>query len=111
MGCQGVPYDTSLWQVANNSKQNGAFKTVSSKIKLEIFKQRLDVMMDVSSILPTDIILTINYAWESSFALVESNKKAISGKGWSPLNYNLLTNKQILPTMTMNESIVLHSMM
>ena len=111
MVCQGVPYGTSLWQVADSSEQNGAFKTASSDIKAEILKQRLDMMMDVPSILPTDIIPIINHAWDRSFARVESNKKAISDRGWSPLNYNLLTNKQILPTITTSESIELHSMM
>ena len=111
MVCQGVPYGTSLWQVADSSEQNGAFKTASSDIKSEILKQRLDMMMDVPSILPTDISPMINHAWERSFAQVESNKKAISDRGWSPLNYNLLTNKQNLPTITASESIELHSMM
>ena len=66
--------------------------------------------MDVPSILPTDIIPIINFAWERSFAQVESSKKVISDRGWCPLNCNPLTNKQILPTMTMSESIELQSM-
>ena len=110
MVCQGVPYGTSLWQVADSSEQNGAFKMALSKAKSEILKQRLDMMMDIPSILPTDIIPIINYAWERSFGQVESSKRAISDRGWCPLNYNLLTNKQILPTMTMSESIELQSM-
>jgi len=110
MVCQGVPYGTRLWQVVDSSEQNGAFKVASAKIKSEILKQRLDMMMDVPSILPTDIIPIINFAWERSFAQVESSKRAISDRGWCPLNYNLLTNKQILPTMTISESIELQSM-
>ena len=110
MVCQGVPYGTSLWQVADSSEQNGAFKAALSDVKSQIVKKRLDMMMDVPSIIPTDIIPIINYAWERSFARVDSSKKAISDRGWGPLNYNLLTHNQILPTMTKTESIELRSM-
>jgi len=109
MVCQGVPYGTSLWQVADSSEQNGAFKTASSKFKEQLLKKRLDMMMDSPSILPTDIIPIVNFAWSQSFARVQSSKKAIASRGWGPLNYNLLTNKQIQPTMTNEESIELRS--
>ena len=111
MVCQGVPYGTSLWQVADSSKQNGCFKTASSEIKEKILQKRLDMMMDSPSIMPTDIIPIINYAWDKSFARLYPNQKAIVARGWSPLNYNLLTHKQIQPTMTKCESIHLRSML
>ena len=41
MVCQGVPYGTSLWQVADSKKQNGLFKAASSHMKMEILKKRL----------------------------------------------------------------------
>ena len=56
MVCQGVPYNTSLWQVVDSSEQNGAFKSASSKNKSDILKQKLVMMMDIPPILPTDII-------------------------------------------------------
>ena len=111
MVCQGVPYGTSLWQVADSSEQNGSFKAASSHIKMEILKKRLDMMMDNPSILATDIIPIVNYAWKESFARVETNRKAIADRGWNPLNYNLLTNKQITPTMTNSEIMELRSML
>lgn len=50
-----------------------------------------------------DIIPTINYAWNSSFAKVKTNKQAISERGWYPYNRNLLLNAQIRATMTNEE--------
>ena len=75
MVCQGVPYGTSLWQVADSSEQNGSFKAASSHIKMEIQRKRLDMMMDNPSILAIDIIPLVNYAWKDSFTRVKSNRK------------------------------------
>ena len=111
MVCQGVPYGTSLWQVADSSEQNGSFKAASSHIKMEILKKRLDMMMDNPCILPTDIIPIVNYAWGQSFAKVKTNQKAIADHGWNPLNFNLLTSTQIVPTMTDSETMELQSIL
>ena len=111
MVCQGVPYGTSLWQVADSSEQNGSFKSALSHIKMQILKKRLDMMMDNPCIVATDIIPIVSYAWRESFANVNTNQKAIADRGWNPLNYNLLTSKQIIPTMTESESMELQSMM
>uniref|UniRef100_A0A7S4UP82 Uncharacterized protein n=1 Tax=Paramoeba aestuarina TaxID=180227 RepID=A0A7S4UP82_9EUKA len=46
----------------------------------------------------TDIIPLINLAWDQSFAKVRSNRKAISDRGWNPLNRALLTHPVILKT-------------
>ena len=111
MVCQGVPYGTSLWQVADSSDQNGCFKIACSEIKEKLLKKRLDMMINSPAILPTDIIPIINYSWQKSFAKVDTNKKAIAARGWGPLNYNLLTSNQIQPTMSKSEMVQLHSMM
>ena len=111
MVCQGVPYGTSLWQVADSSEQNGCFKIACSEIKEKLLKKRLDMMIASPAILPTDIIPIVNYAWKRSFAKVDTNKKAIAARGWGPLNYNLLTNSQIQPTMSKSEMIHLRSML
>ena len=111
MVCQGVPYGTSLWQVADSSEQNGCFKIACSEIKEKLLKKRLDMMIDSPSILPTDIVPIVNYSWDRSFAKVATNKKAIAARGWCPLNYNLLTNTQIQPTMTKTEMVQLCFMM
>lgn len=51
----------------------------------------------------TDIIPMINYAWKFSFATVESNRKAISQRGWYPYNRNLLLHPELVVTMTEGE--------
>ena len=37
----------------------------------------------------------VHYAWEQSFARVETNKKATAARGWNPLTYSLLDNKDL----------------
>ena len=61
MVCIGVPYGTSLWQVAESKEQNGSFKIAMSKVKSEILKKRLALYMDQPNLQPTDIIPCINY--------------------------------------------------
>ena len=104
MVCIGVPYGTSLWQVADSKEQNGSFKMALSKIKKEILSKRLDVMMDKPELVATDIIPMVNFAWDRSFVRVDKNLKAIADRGWGPLNYALLNDPQIQATMTESES-------
>ena len=40
--CFGVPYGTSLWQVADSSEQNGCFKMLFYKAKKEILADKYD---------------------------------------------------------------------
>jgi len=42
-----------------------------------------------------DVIGLVHYAWEHSFAKVESNRKAIAGRGWNPLTLNLLDQEEL----------------
>ncbi len=67
--------------------------------------------MDHPNIQPTDIIPYVNYAWEQSFARVETNRRAIADRGWGPLNYNLLINDDVKATMTESERNELFAMM
>ena len=69
------------------------------------------MMMNKATLLPTDIIPMVNYAWNHSFTRVILNKKAIAACGWGPLNYNLLNDKSIRATMTEAESQSFASMM
>lgn len=48
----------------------------------------------------TDIIPMVNYAWKRSFERVETNKKAISYRGWFPFNRNVLLHPDLRNTMT-----------
>ena len=61
-------------------------------------------MMNKPELVATDIIPMINYAWSQSFVRVEKNLKAIRDRGWNPLNYALLADKQIQATMTDSEA-------
>ena len=67
--------------------------------------------MDSPGIYPTDIMTIVNDAWQHSFDRIELNKKAISDRGWGPLNYNLLHDKDIQSTMTDSESCEYLSML
>ena len=51
----------------------------------------------------TDLIPMINYAWNHSFARKTKNQKAISERGWNPLNRNLLMDRDLRATMTQRE--------
>ncbi len=42
-----------------------------------------------------DIVGIVHYAWNASFARVETNKKAITNRGWYPANYILLDSKEL----------------
>ena len=46
----------------------------------------------------------VNDAWQHSFDRIEFNKKAICDRGWGPLNYNLLNDKDIQATMKDSET-------
>ncbi len=60
--------------------------------------------MDRPSLLPTDIVPLVNFAWDKSFTRIELNKKAITDRGYNPLNDQLLLDKSIQATMTESES-------
>ena len=111
MVCIGVPYGTSLWQVADSKKQNGSFKIAISKAKKKIVEKRLDMHMDSPGVYATDIMTIIDEAWSQSFANVKQNKKAIEARGWGPLNYNLLNDEDIKATMTESETREYHCML
>ncbi len=54
---------------------------------------------------PQDIIPLVNEAWKVSFARVGDNLKAISERGWGPLNRNLLLYKDIQNSMNRYEGV------
>ena len=86
----GVPYGTALWQVGDAPEQNGTFNMESVKAKRNIV-DTMGSMMITPTIHPHDIMTIINAAWDNSFARVDTNKKAISERGWVPFNRNLMT--------------------
>ena len=98
--CIGVPYGTSMWQVADSKQQNGSYKMALYKAKKFLLEQKMSYMIDPLTLVPTDIVPIVNMAWNSSFVNVENNLVAIQERGWNPLNYALLDNDDIKITMT-----------
>jgi hypothetical protein len=94
--CIGVPYGTHVWQVADSAQQNSAFKSKLVEAKRELLKHR---PLSKERFYGTDIIPLVNAAWNDSFGNVLSSKKAITERGWNPLNYCLLDN----PALQKNE--------
>mmetsp|Transcript_13738 Transcript_13738/g.25861 ORF Transcript_13738/g.25861 Transcript_13738/m.25861 type:complete len:184 (-) Transcript_13738:432-983(-) len=60
--------------------------------------------MGVIGILPSDIVIIVNDAWNNSFARVSTNRKAIAERGWYPYNRNILLHDDICATMTETEA-------
>jgi hypothetical protein len=60
--CFGVPYATHIWQVADASSLNGAFKIEPAKAKRNYIEHR-----DVPKFESTDIVLLVNRAFPNSF--------------------------------------------
>jgi hypothetical protein len=67
------------------------------KAKSNLVRKKLEKQMPIT-IEKTDIIPLSNYSWKGSFARIKSNKKALSERGWAPLNYNLLLHPEIATT-------------
>ena len=98
--CIGVPYGTSLWQVADSSEQNGLFKMLLNEKKNQIFQYRLSTFTQKFHLVRTDIIPAVNYAWYPAFADRQNNIKAIKARGWYYYCRILLLNPIIRATMT-----------
>lgn len=93
--CIGVPYGTHIWQVADAEEMNGSFSSAVTKAKKELFNAKPIGSKHFS---PSDIIPLINAAWPKSFGNINFARKAISDRGWGPLNYNLLKHPDIEST-------------
>jgi len=87
--CFCVPYATHVWQVADASSLNGAYKIELAKAKCKYIEHR-----NVPKFEPTDIIPLVNMAFAKSFGSQKNALKAIADRGWNPLNYNILATYQ-----------------
>ena len=87
--CFGVPYATHVWQVADASSLNGAYKIELAKAKRKYIEHRNTPKFE-----PTDIIPLVNMAFAKSFGSQKNALKAIADRGWNPLNYNILATYQ-----------------
>jgi hypothetical protein len=93
--CIGVPHGTHIWQVADTSEMNGAFKLGVTKVKKVYFNIKPVSCQTWST---TDVIPIINHAFPDSFGRVDKAKKAICDRGWGPLNCKLLQHPKLLKT-------------
>ena len=98
----GVPYRTALWQVDDSSKQKGSYTMALGEYKEELIAKKEPYETPLT-IPPHEIVPMVNYAWAHSFARYAKNKKAISDRGWNPLNCILLTDGVIMRSMTAQE--------
>jgi len=65
--CIGVPYGTSLWQVADSKEQNGSYKIALARSKKDFLEQKLSLFIDPPNLISTDIVPLVNKAWNASF--------------------------------------------
>lgn len=97
--CIGVPHGTSNWQVGNSTEQNGCFKMSLTKHKQDLMKKKESQGQEFA-VEKEDVVHLVSHAWDDSFARIVSNKKAITARGWNPLNYSCLTNAENRATMS-----------
>jgi hypothetical protein len=95
--CIGVPNGTAYWQVGDSEEQNGSWKMATTRQKRILVRFKIAMGMSLN-IKPTDVVPVCNKAWPQSFARVQPNKRAISRRGWNPLNRGLLKHPDVLKT-------------
>ena len=100
--CIGIPYGTHLWQIGDSTEQNGTYKIAEYERKQQIFQRKRELMQN-PSIRHTDIVPIVKYACSKSFFKTKSNKRAITDRGWNPLNRALLQHPAVLKTRSIGE--------
>ena len=91
----GIPYGTSLWQVGDSVEQNGCFKMHQYDYKVQLVNKKRELNMNNTNLNKSVVIPIVNYCWDRSFARVDTNRKAITQRGWNPLNYALLDSPNL----------------
>jgi hypothetical protein len=91
----GAPYGTALWQLHDDKRQNGAFKSalVNAKKKMNLKKRVHKLMVGIS---PQEIVLVIRDAVDSSVMNVRYTLLALSHRDMYPFNRNPLMDPKIL---------------
>jgi hypothetical protein len=90
--CIGVPYGISLWQVGDSKQQNGQYKDKSKEGKENVLTMKRKHGLRFT-IIKEDKMWLVHYAWDKSFARVNTN--AIVKRGWGALNYVLLDHPEL----------------
>ena len=73
-------------------------------------EQKVSLFIDPPNLINTDIVPLVNKAWNASFVRIDKNRNAIAERGWGPCNRNLLLYKEILNTMTKEDTVIFESM-
>ena len=92
----GGSYGTKYWQLHDDRRQNGAFKSELASSKSRFYKKRLAGLP--AEILPSKIILVVRDAIIKSFMNIEYLWSVLVQRGWNPFNRNSLDCVQILVT-------------
>ena len=90
--CIGVPYGSHIWQVADSSQCNGAYKTAFAKYKQKVCDMKPESKKGWRD---SDILPIVRHAFNESFAKEASVRHAVASRGWNPLNYALLSHPNI----------------
>ena len=94
--CIGVPYGSHMWQVADSSQCNGAYKTAIAKYKQKVYDMKPEAKKAWRD---SDVLPIVKHAFQDSFAKESSVKHAVASRGWNPLNYALLNHPDIKASM------------
>ena len=62
MVCIGVPYGTTIWQVADSKEQNGSYKIALARAKQQMLESKLSMYVKSPNLTATDIIPLVNIA-------------------------------------------------
>jgi hypothetical protein len=91
------------------SELNGAFKLGVTKTEKAIYNAKPDSLKGKWKM--TDIIPVVNGAYATSYCRVDKCKKAVTDRGWGPLNYALLQHPEVIKTkpVTTNDELTLES--
>ncbi len=76
------------------SELNGAFKLGVTKTEKAIYNAKPDSLKGKWKM--TDIIPVVNGAYATSYCRVDKCKKAVTDRGWGPLNYALLQHLEMI---------------
>jgi hypothetical protein len=88
LGMLGATGGTSLWQLHDDQRMNGAFKSKLYKAKASnrLLNKRVNGL--AGDIEKSEIVVLLNEVVAETFANKENTKKALAETGWNPMNRN-----------------------
>lgn len=94
----GLHHKTHLLNVANALEFNESFKEEFVNAEQRLLDSRTHTKQ---YFFPSDIVPLVRHAWSRSFGQPNSCQKAITMRGWNPLNYALLLH----PALNLKEQL------